>query len=78
MNELLKVTTNEQQEPCISGRELHKFYKFLEVKIDYKKWFNKMKECGFVESVGFSVIVNFDDDDTVSGSYQEKLSTICM
>ena len=26
MNELLKVTTNEQQEPCISGRELHKFF----------------------------------------------------
>lgn len=25
MNELLKIEVNEQQEPCISGRELHKF-----------------------------------------------------
>lgn len=31
MNELLKVTTNEQQEPCISGRELHEFLKGIEI-----------------------------------------------
>lgn len=31
MNELLKVTTNEQQGPCASGRELHEFLKNLDI-----------------------------------------------
>lgn len=51
MNELLKVTTNEQQEPCISGRELHEF---LEVKERYNDWFPRMIEYGFTENVDFS------------------------
>lgn len=51
MNELLKVTTNEQQEPCISGRELHEF---LEVKERYNDWFSRMIEYGFTENVDFS------------------------
>ena len=51
MNELLKVTTNEQQEPCISGRELHEF---LEVKERYNDWFPRMIEYGFAENVDFS------------------------
>lgn len=50
MNELLKVTTNEQQEPCISGRELHKF---LGVKEKYTEWFSRMVDYGFAESVDF-------------------------
>ena len=51
MNELLKVTTNEQQEPCISGRELHEF---LEVKERYNDRFPRMIEYGFTENVDFS------------------------
>lgn len=31
MNGLLKVTTNEQQEPGIFGRELHEFLKGIEI-----------------------------------------------
>lgn len=55
MNELLKVTTNEQQEPCISGRELHEF---LEVKTQYKDWFPRMVEYGFTEGADFSSILS--------------------
>lgn len=50
MNEILKVTTNEQQEPCISGRELHKF---LGVKEKYTEWFSRMIEYGFAENIDF-------------------------
>ena len=47
MNELLKINLNQNQEPIISGRELHQV---LEVKTEYKKWFSRMVEYGFVES----------------------------
>lgn len=50
MNEILKVTTNEQQKPCISGRELHKF---LGVKEKYTEWFSRMIEYGFAENIDF-------------------------
>lgn len=64
MNELLKIEVNEEQEPCISGRELHEF---LESKEPYTQWFDRMKEYGFAESVDFSVFQNFVNDDTAFG-----------
>lgn len=51
MNELLKVEVNEQQEPCISGRELHEF---LEVETPYHIWFPRMVGYGFDEDIDFS------------------------
>ena len=51
MNELIKIETNENGEPRISGRELHAF---LEVKTAYKDWFPRMAEYGFTEGVDFS------------------------
>ena len=50
MNELIKIETNENGEPRISGRELHAF---LEVKTAYKDWFPRMAEYGFTEGVDF-------------------------
>lgn len=50
MNELLKVNLNENQEPIISGRELHEV---LEVNSNYTTWFNRMCEYGFVENVDY-------------------------
>ena len=47
MNQLLKIELNENQEPIISGRELHER---LEVKTEYKKWFSRMIEYGFTEN----------------------------
>lgn len=39
MNEIINVTLNENQEPVVSGRQLHKA---LEVKTAYKDWFPRM------------------------------------
>lgn len=69
MNELLKITTNEQHEPCISGRELHAF---LESKEPYTQWFERMKEYGFTENVDFSVFQNFVNDDTAFGGVRKS------
>ena len=50
MNEIIKTSNNDKGEIVISGRELHEF---LEVATEYKKWFARMVEYGFVESVDF-------------------------
>ena len=44
MNELIKVDINENQEPVISGRELHEK---LEVGTRYNDWFLRMLDYGF-------------------------------
>lgn len=48
--ELIKITTNENGEQLVSGRELHEF---LEVSTPYTQWFDRMKEYGFTENVDF-------------------------
>ncbi|HEW4860203.1 TPA: phage antirepressor KilAC domain-containing protein [Streptococcus pneumoniae] len=50
MNELISVTLNDNQEPVVSGRQLHEV---LEVKTEYKKWFSRMTEYGFNENEDF-------------------------
>lgn len=50
MNELIKVNY-ENERPTISGRELHEF---LEVGTQYKDWFPRMVEYGFIEGLDFS------------------------
>lgn len=47
MNELINVSLNENNEPVVSGRQLHET---LEVKTEYKKWFKRMTEYGFAEN----------------------------
>lgn len=49
--ELIKITTSENGEQLVSGRELHEF---LEVGTEYKKWFSRMTEYGFVENTDFT------------------------
>lgn len=44
---MLSVTLNEKQEPIVGGRELHEA---LEIQTEYKKWFTRMCEYGFVEN----------------------------
>lgn len=48
--ELIKITTNENGEQLVSGRELHKF---LEVTERYSNWFERMMKYGFTENVDF-------------------------
>lgn len=49
MNELIKVNYDSDN-ITVSARELHQF---LEMKTDYKDWFPRMCEYGFVEGVDF-------------------------
>ena len=51
MNDLINVTLNENQEPVVSGRQLHKV---LGVRTAYKDWFPRMTEYGFAENEDFS------------------------
>lgn len=53
MNELIRVQTNDEQEPIISARDL---YEFLEVNSKYNDWFNRMTEYGFSEDIDFQAI----------------------
>ena len=48
--ELIKITTSENGEQLVSGRELHKF---LEVTERYSNWFERMMKYGFTENVDF-------------------------
>ena len=54
MNQLIAITTNENDEQLVSGRELHKF---LEVKTRYSIWFDRMSEYGFTEDVDYIAVV---------------------
>lgn len=49
--ELIKITTNENGEQLVSGRELHEF---LEVGTPYHIWFPRMVDYGFSENVDFT------------------------
>lgn len=53
--ELIKITTNENGEQLVSGRELHGF---LEVGTPYDKWFPRMCEYGFSEGTDFSTFLS--------------------
>ena len=53
MNELINVTLNDNQEPVVSGRQLHEA---LEVKTRYNDWFNRMTEYGFIENQDYRAI----------------------
>ena len=51
MNNLINVTLNKNQEPVVSGRQLHQV---LGVKTAYKDWFKRMTEYGFTEYEDFN------------------------
>ncbi|MCO4568494.1 phage antirepressor KilAC domain-containing protein [Streptococcus infantarius] len=50
MNKLINVTLNKNQEPVVSGRQLHQV---LGVKTPYSMWFDRMVEYGFTENQDF-------------------------
>ena len=50
MNQLITVNLNDNQEPVVSGRQLHEA---LGVKTEYRKWFGRMTEYGFEENHDF-------------------------
>ena len=52
MDILVKIEVNENLEPVVSGRELHKQ---LEVQSNYTTWFDRMKDYGFTENADYVV-----------------------
>lgn len=68
MNELIKVEINENQEPIVSGRELHEF---LEVKTAYKDWFPRMIEYGFIENTDFQILIEKVDAQKRARTYEQ-------
>ena len=67
---LIKINLNENQEPIVSGRELHEF---LDLGTKYADWFPRMVEYGFAESVDFVVIPKKEKDDTAFGGYRTSI-----
>ena len=53
MNELINITLNENHEPVVSARDLHKG---LEVKSKYNDWLKRMLDYGFSEGTDFVAI----------------------
>ena len=53
MNELISITLNENHEPVVSARDLHKG---LEVKSKYNDWLKRMLDYGFAEGTDFVAI----------------------
>ena len=56
MNDLIKVSINDNNEQIVRGRELHEF---LELTERYSSWFNRMLQYGFVENVDFTGVKSF-------------------
>ncbi|MCK3890756.1 phage antirepressor KilAC domain-containing protein [Streptococcus suis] len=50
MNKIINVNVNDNQEPVVSGRQLHEA---LGVNSRYTTWFERMTEYGFVEGQDF-------------------------
>lgn len=61
---LVKIEVNKNQEPIVSGRELHEF---LGLKTPYRQWFGRMKEYGFDEDVDFTQFTQKSTSSNASG-----------
>jgi len=70
MNELIRVQTNDRQEPVISGRDLHEF---LEVSTKYPDWIKRMMEYGFTEEIDFISILGESTGGRPSEDHALKL-----
>lgn len=52
-SELIKISTNDNGEQLVSGRDLHEF---LEIKEKYTEWMNRMIGYGFIENIDFILV----------------------
>lgn len=67
-NELIKIEVNENQEPIVGGRELHKA---LGIETRYDTWFNRMKEYGFVENQDYCTVFEKVDAQKRARTYEQ-------
>lgn len=56
MNKIINVNLNDNQEPVVSGRQLHEA---LGVNSNYTTWFDRMTEYGFTENEDYVLLSNF-------------------
>lgn len=79
MNELIPINYDNEENPTISGRELHEA---LEVKTAYKDWFPRMCEYGFKEGEDFNLLKNervqIEGNRQVTREVTDHLLTIPM
>ena len=77
MNDLIKISINDNNEQTVSGRDLHEF---LEVGTQYTKWFErKVEKYGFIENIDFVTISQ--NRLTVQGNettYKEHILKLSM
>lgn len=77
MNDLIKISVNDNNEQTVSGRDLHEF---LEVGTQYSKWIErKVDKYGFVENIDFITVSQ--KRLTVQGNettYKEHILKISM
>lgn len=71
MNEIITINLNDNQEPVVSGRQLHEA---LGVKTRYDNWFNRMTEYGFAENQDYLVTSIFGHNS--NGGRQNKVDHI--
>ena len=65
MNELIKITKNEEGQQLVSARELHEF---LEVGRDFTTWIKgRIYKYGFVENIDFTIIESFHQNGGKGG-----------
>lgn len=67
--ELIKVTTNEQGQKLVSGRELHEV---LEIGTQFTKWIQRMIEYGFVEDVDYTILKEKVDSQKRLRTYEQE------
>lgn len=78
MNQLISVSINQNQEPVVSGRQLHEF---LAVGTSYKDWFPRMCEFGFEPEKDFCSILSESTGGRPSTDHILKLDMakeLCM
>ena len=69
MQDLIKVEINENQEQVVNGRELHKV---LGVKTEYKDWFPRMVEYGFMKDVDYTEFTEKVEAQKRARAYEQK------
>ena len=75
MNELIPINYDNEENPTISGRELHEA---LDVATPYDKWFPRMSEYGFTENEDYSTFLSNRIDGKAGKPRTDHLLTIPM
>nr|DAP00963.1 MAG TPA: antirepressor protein [Caudoviricetes sp.] len=79
MNELIDIRFNSNEDPAVSGRQLHEV---LGIETRYSDWFPRICEYGFTEGVDFNSLifeqVQLEGNREVKRSLQDHLIKIDM